>query len=161
MYCHRSFSNKYTLKKHQKTAKYCLLLRDDVIDESEVIKCKCCSKTFTCRPSLTRHMRTCEFTEIYQKYEEEQTKNRATDKELYAVKTLNKQYKLELTRLHKEIHILQDKLENIAIIGANKETSTTINNIIHNLDPITPELLEEQSRHLTIEHVHKGARWLR
>jgi hypothetical protein len=145
-YCKRILSNKYTLKNHQTRAKYCLQLQNSVVDETSYYTCEC-TKKFTSKQRLQYHLRTCS--------------SRIKKLEI-TIKVQDERHiadTLEIQRLHKEIHILQDKLSNVAIEGVKKSTTTnvnTVNNIIQNLDPITPELLEEQSRHLTIEHIRKG-----
>jgi hypothetical protein len=189
-YCKKILSNKYTLKNHQRTAKYCLSVRIEKPIDVKIYKCIDCTKPFTTQNNLNRHIKICtvKTASIYKDYKQalddldamkiqymdERKKSRSIQKQL-SVKTdecmkackklsrldtlveISKRDKKEIDRLHTEIHILQNKLENTAIIGAKKPTTiNTVNNIIQNLEPITQELLVEQSRHLTIEHVRKG-----
>jgi hypothetical protein len=168
-YCNHVLSTKCGLKLHQLNAKYCLRIRGietPTISKPKILKpfvCDDCKKVYTSKQNLLIHGRRCPIrnTKNAKNTQNTLTTLKNTNKELgdenIKLKSLNIQYTQELDRLHKEIHILQDKLENTAIEGVKKHTTVnTINNIIQNLDPITPELLEEQSRHLTIEHVRKG-----
>jgi hypothetical protein len=55
-FCSNEFSNKNTLNSHQKTAKYCLLLRNV---EAELYNCEHCKKGFTKLFHLQRHQESC------------------------------------------------------------------------------------------------------
>ena len=55
-YCNSSFSNKNALNTHQKTAKYCLTLRNE---KPENYNCTSCGKTFSREHHLTRHIEIC------------------------------------------------------------------------------------------------------
>jgi hypothetical protein len=163
-YCKHILSSKSGLKLHQRTAKYCLKLRDE--HEPLIYPCVDCKKSYTSHQNLVSHVKGCvskitnsvkSLQETNDRLTTENIRLTSENNKLIILKTMNTQYTCEIKRLHDEIHILQDKLENTAIIGAKKVTTiNTVNNIIQNLDPITPKLLEEQSRHLTIEHVRKG-----
>jgi len=65
----------------------------------------------------------------------------------------------------RQVEVLQDKLENIALQMARRPTQqntynnrTQINNIIQKLDVITDSHLLNQSDNLTIEHLRKGVK---
>ena len=55
-FCNNEFSNKNTLNSHQKTAKYCLVLRNV---EAELYNCEHCKKGFTKLFHLQRHQESC------------------------------------------------------------------------------------------------------
>jgi hypothetical protein len=171
-YCNRTFSSKYTLKTHQQTAKYCSKNRVNN-DTNKSYKCEC-DNVYTVKHNLILHKKTCkmstillELNDFKVKYNAEILQKNKLEKvdekndKIYNqmkidLKLETDRYKIahiEIKRLHEEIHILQDKLENISIEGVKKHTTTnvnTVNNIIQNLDHITPELLEEQSQNIDL-----------
>ena len=55
-FCSNEFSNKNTLNSHQKTAKYCLELRNV---EAKLYNCEHCKKGFTKLFHLQRHQEIC------------------------------------------------------------------------------------------------------
>lgn len=60
-FCSNEFSNKNTLNSHQKTAKYCLELRNV---EAKLYNCEHCKKGFTKLFHLQRHQESCKTIEI-------------------------------------------------------------------------------------------------
>jgi hypothetical protein len=59
-YCKKTFSSKYTLKNHQKRAKFCLAIQQEnnADVESELIKCEYCDHIST-PDHFARHLKTC------------------------------------------------------------------------------------------------------
>ena len=57
IYCKKTFNNKYILKNHQKTAKYCLKIQG--IEPESGYKCKFCNKSFSLKQHLVNHNKTC------------------------------------------------------------------------------------------------------
>ena len=141
-FCDKNFSSKTNLKQHQKTAKYCLNLQNAGISEYE---CEGCLKKYTTKNNLDRHKQNCNI--------------------LYYKETIIRLEK-ELESKNKQIEILQDKIENIALKSIlkpniqhnyqNNNSNQRINNIINNLIPITDEHLKQQAEFLTIDHVKNG-----
>ena len=149
-YCHNIFSTKSILNSHQKTAKYCLSIRNQSnVDE---IKCKGCGKTFSRMSSLDRHTENCTI-----------INHTATLEKKYNIIQKELEYKNNyIEKLEQTIKELQDKLENIAISAVSRPTTSTTNkniiqnNYIQNLQPITDEVFTENIPNLTIEHIMKG-----
>jgi len=141
-FCDKNFSSKTNLKQHQKTAKYCLNLQNIGISEFE---CAGCLKKYTTKNNLDRHKQNCNI--------------------LYYKDTI-KRLEKDLENKNKQIEILQDKLENIALKSIlkpniqhnyqNQNNNQRINNIINNLIPITDEHLKQQAEFLTIDHIKNG-----
>ena len=86
--------------------------------------------------------------------------------ELKRLKEKEKEHKEREDKNGEQIKDLQNKLENIALKSVSKSTTTNnnnnnktqiINNYIQNLKPLTKEHLAECSKHLTLEHIKKGA----
>jgi len=72
-------------------------------------------------------------------------------------------YKKIIDTLEKTIHEqkqhireLESSIENIAINASAKSTTTNINTIIQNLQPVTQECIDSSVSQLTIEHIKKG-----
>ena len=169
-YCSNKFRNNSSLNNHQKTAKYCLKLRDITIKE---YKCDSCNKLFTTLTNLNRHHKTCKVSDVLSNLQDDLE---TTDKKLELVTRQMEDYKdkclnyesemLDMKREHKrEIQILQDKLENVAIQAARRPTQTTnynnrnqINTIIQNMSPLTDEHFKDTAKHLTIEHLKRGVK---
>ena len=116
-YCNTNLSCTAALKQHQKTAKYCLKLRNLEETNFECIKC---DKKFSLKSSLDRHMMTCSST--------------------------NCELRETIVSLKQEVEVLKGKLEdalnreqelredyaNLAAISAKR--STTTNNTVNNLN---------------------------
>ena len=59
-FCNNSFSDKVTLKRHQKTAKYCVKLQDaGSVSQNKKHLCDFCDKEYTQKTDLNRHMCIC------------------------------------------------------------------------------------------------------
>jgi hypothetical protein len=151
-YCNNKFATSSNLKSHQRTAKYCLKIRNKCNIE---FKCTLCNSVFSKNQRLQTHLKKCEITfsnvyEIKNQYKVVCDKNQDLENQIVDYKKMIKE--------------LQDKLENIALKAITKPTTTIQNNtnnsrnqIINNLTPITDEHLKEQSRFLTIDHIKDGA----
>ena len=59
-YCKSLFSNKTNLNNHQKTAKYCLDIRNVKVIE---YPCKNCGRKFSTESNMNRHFTTCKVDE--------------------------------------------------------------------------------------------------
>jgi hypothetical protein len=163
-YCNKSFADKYKLHTHQKTAKYCIAIQNNLQpvsdDENKIelsFSCRYCNKSFTRKETLTNHVSTC-----YDKvlFELEDLREKFIRKE--------EEYKQKFTRQeeeYKELNIkYQETLEKLASQAientGNKTTNNIINNknrIIQNLQPLTREHMQEQIQHLTFNNVKNGA----
>lgn len=59
-HCHKNFKNIYSLTKHQKTAKYCLVLQGKIEEmNDEIYMCGYCKKTLSTKYTLDAHINIC------------------------------------------------------------------------------------------------------
>ena len=103
-YCNSTFSSKYALKSHIKNAKYCLNLRGE-LKTALLFKCNYCDKKLSSQSRLKTHYTSCIKYNIF-----------------IETKSLHK----IIAEQKKQISVLQDKLENIALRASTKPT--TVNN---------------------------------
>ena len=144
--CSSVFSSTRALNHHKKTAKYCLNKKENSENNDNKYVCALCNKIMSTKHRLNTHKQTCS---------------------LYKENAIEQKYEKQLNDLHyqlaqkdKQIQILQDKLENIAIKAVQKSTTTIKNthiNYIQKMEPITLEHLVNHVPQLTIEHIKKGA----
>jgi hypothetical protein len=154
-YCKNNFTTKTSLNNHQKTAKYCMSLRNIKIEQS--YKCDGCGKIFSRNYHLSRHEQKCRSNDRLYQLEQEVEKQKQECKE-YKIQVQEKD-KL-LSKYEITIRDLQDKLENVAIKAVSRpvmSNKTQINNYIQQMQPVTDELLKDSVKHLTIDHIKKGA----
>ena len=159
-FCKTSFITNYNLLYHQKTAKYCLSMRGN--QKIYSFECSNCGKKMTEKRQLKKHEAKCESSiqdqnrdlETNEIFLKETIKN--LENKLIESKTIEKLLREKVDDQSRQIQDLQNKLENIAIKGATKSTSTNILNI---LQPLIQEELNEQGRNITIEDM-KGAKRL-
>ena len=142
-FCNSTFTTKSYLNYHQKNTKYCL--EKQGINGCKNFVCQYCNKQLSSEKRLKTHYNTCkqyEFTTLKLKYEDQ-------------IRFL----KEELKKKEKSIRELQDKLENVAIQAVKRHTTsnkTEINNFIQNMPPVTDDLLTDNVKHLSIDHILKG-----
>jgi hypothetical protein len=129
-YCKHSFVSQITLSAHQKTAKYCLSLRN--VDIPVDHTCEGCGKKFTRSYHLERHQKICNVNErLYTLEEQLETQiKEVTENKLKLQEKDNYIQKLEFT-----IKDLQDRIENITLQAINRPTHQTKNKQIINLAP--------------------------
>jgi regulator of replication initiation timing len=192
-YCKNKFSSKYVLISHQKSARYCLKIQNKKPDEE--YKCEGCSKTFTTVYDLNIHRKKCKSNEMFYEFqgkldrkdEEINKKDEGINKLRQECSDYKSRYQevvdenVSLKLEHKrQIELLQDKLENVALQMARRPTQqntynnrtqintptqqntynnrTQINTIIQKMDMLTDSHMKEQSSNLTIEHLRKGVK---
>lgn len=160
-FCKNTFSSKSILNKHQKTAKYCLSLRN--IENTNKFMCEVCDKTFSLQDSFKKHIFTCHSHSGIIKLKNLNTKylNDINILENSLSQCKNENIILSSQLKDREDHIkeLENKLENIALKAVSRPTTTNktqINTYIQNMKPVTTEHLIENAQHLTIEHIKKG-----
>lgn len=135
-YCGNIFTTKCSLNKHQRTARYCIKLREKSDIPVKKFVCEYCDATFTSRYRQHDHTKKCR--ELYQKG----FNNGMKEFQTLSQKQLEDKDKT-IAKLEAKIERLENKLENIAVKGATKSTTTTNNNItIKTLEPLTKEKLE-------------------
>jgi hypothetical protein len=175
-FCNSCFTTSYTLLNHQKKAKYCLE-KQGIMNTNYT--CSKCSKNLSDKRLLESHEEKCgvsikniqyqnrslEITiktleEKLTHFENNDSLSQETIKnledKLIESKTVEKLLREKIEDQSRQIQDLQNKLENIAIKGATKSTSTNILNI---LQPLIEQELNEQGRNITIEDI-KGAKRL-
>ena len=156
-FCHAKFTSKYTVKYHQERTKYCLNLRGV---KKQFFECEICEKTFSNKKYLDKHIKICN--KRYVSIIEEHNKiveslrelNNESEKTIARMQERNKCLEQLLQDQTKQITELQNKLENVAIQGVKKSTTTTNNTI--NLQPLTKEWMAKQALLLTEEHLSQG-----
>ena len=128
-YCQKTFTSKVSLNKHQKTAKYCLNKRSNIIED---IECKYCSKKFARQDNLVRHQRNCHSKIKYQ------------EKENY-IKTLEDKLKKS-----------EDRIQELEKIIEKTSQKSTVIQRISKLEILTSKYFRNQSKYLTESHIEKG-----
>jgi hypothetical protein len=168
-YCKNLFSTKANLNSHQKTAKYCLKLRET----NSVKECVChkCGKKFNREYVLNRHLDRCSSKNSMYDLEKNIIEYKAilNEKENYIVE-LKKQYEKHIRnqedKYEKQVKELQDKLENLAKTAISRPTTTNTmtnsnTNNIMNLAPLDMNVLTEKlktviNENMTEQHLLEG-----
>jgi len=138
-FCKKVLKNKYTLKSHQKNAKYCLKSRGKL--KKGKYLCECCNKDFVQKIHLHTHMKTCNMNtrqvqvlnKKWEKNEKMWVKRNAT------LKSLGQRFMDQITQLEKENEELKserdsiwEKYEKLAQTVAKQPRSVTNKNTIIN-----------------------------
>ena len=123
-YCKKTFCNKYKLKTHQSTAKYCLKIQNKKAEEKYI--CKYCDKKFNLKVSYERHIMSHEKNEDFMKYQDELEKLREINRNLESIINLKDNTIEERNKIieNKEAEISEYKsiIERITIkISENKD----------------------------------------
>ena len=146
VYCKSVFATKTNLNTHQRTAKYCLKLRENLPGKEYV--CKGCDKIFTQQSNLERHIEICKVICKVSRLETElEYKNNYIEK------------------LEQTIKELQHGLKDVAVIAVSRPTTITTtnnthtqnnnqNNILMNLTPF--EINKENFAEKINEHFNKN-----
>lgn len=150
-YCQNMFKNSSVLRRHQKTATYCLKLRGE--KKNDEIKCPYCKGDFSSKQRLIEHMVKC--MQTYENYRE-----RISDEFEIKNSSLNNLVKkLQEQLIEKDKHIarLEDKLENIAIKLSTKPTTTNNISIHQNLQPLTQDKIQNTVENYSlVDAMHGG-----
>jgi hypothetical protein len=146
-FCNKIFSTKSSLNNHQKTAKYCLTLRNNNILEITNFYCEYCNKNFTSKQNLNLHLNNCKEKNFQQKEKEEDFQDKLKQKEKDFQDKLNEKEKDFQDKLNEkekliikistknenykeQIKDLQNKLERVLNKAIDRPTTT--NNTINN-----------------------------
>jgi len=166
-FCNSSFKNNCSLLYHQRSAKYCLKLQG--IENTKYV-CTYCNKNLSDKRLLEAHEEKCSTSEkikdlqynsmlekkqeiinnLEKKYQDTVIK---FEKQILLLEQENKYCKQTIEELKSQNERIQSKIENIAVQGVNKPTTT--NNIIK-IQNLTDEWLKESSNNLTLEYIEKG-----
>lgn len=141
-YCSKELASKSSFNNHIAKARYCIKNRNKT-DKIIQFVCKDCDKHFTSKQSLEIHSLKC------------------IEK---AINKLKNDYESKIAELEfqnqeqkQTIIDLQNKLQEVALTAVSRPTKTTqINNYIQQLQPVTDEYLNDNIKHLSIEHILKG-----
>ncbi len=153
-YCHNKFVSKTSLNNHQKTAKYCLKLRDVKVENS--YKCHACGKSFLRCYHLQRHQKQCKSNDRLYELESKLVQAEK-DIESYQKEILQKNLLIEDQK--QTIKELQLQMQEVALKAVSRPTmtkNTQINNYINQMKPITDDVLLNNAQHLSIDHIMKG-----
>jgi hypothetical protein len=149
-YCKAILQTAYSLKQHQKTAKYCLSKQNkDILHEH---LCGACGKGFTRKSSLEDHLKICKenipsVNQLQQILDEKNTDIFALKKDLdIALQTIEE--------LRKEVEDYKEKM----FLLASKTTHKTINKTQNLLvSDWRPEVINEKVQdNFKLEHVEEG-----
>jgi len=134
-YCKKKFSSRGVLNNHQKTAKYCLKLREEKEIISDNYSCEFCSNTFSRKHHLENHSKICKhkfYNELQIKLEENQ---KLHEKDV-------EKYKENITKLENYISKLEEQNQKLY----EKDVEKYKENITNLEDYISK--LEEQNQNL-------------
>jgi hypothetical protein len=177
-FCGNEFSNKTSLNSHQKTAKYCLELRNEQV--TTLYSCEHCKKGFTKPFHLQRHQEICKTIDANTllnlksiKQENIQLKNQHIiykkeienkDMIIQQQKLIIEEQKLTIKEFQddqrKQNRDLTDRIQSMAEKAIAKPSTlnqNTTNQIINNMMPITDAHLQEHVQNLNPVHVQNGA----
>ena len=153
-HCKKHFVNKASLKRHQKTAKFCIKIQEE---NGIQFICIGCDKKLSLKQCLLRHQSICEKYRLKENEAELLRMLKAKEEE---IQKLNSEKDAHIEKLDKQVTALQDKLENIAIKAISRPTTTNKtqinNNNTFNLVPISDERFIECVSKLTLEYLLKG-----
>lgn len=126
--CSSSFTQKYNLVAHQKSAKYCIALRKS---KTDIPQCEFCSKTFGSKQRLTLHQRSCvpRLQNMLKTTEEEYSAIMADkDSQIAELKSEIDSLKLEMAKMEAKYDIYEKEYHAIR----DKPTTTNYNTITQN-----------------------------
>ena len=142
-YCKKKFSSRGVLNNHQKTAKYCLKLREEKGVISDNFSCEFCSNTFSRKHHLENHSKICKhkfYNELQIKLEENENLkkiNQDLQNQVYYLTEKNKEYKEQNQNLQNQIK----ELATIAIEKPNKTINNNSNSNNKNIDNRTVNMV--------------------
>ena len=157
-YCNNFLSSRSALNYHKKTSKNCIKIRQNQSEISITTtissNCNFCKKEFTTKGNLNSHLITCVEKRIF---ELNHDKDKIIDDKDKIIDDKDKYIEQLLLQLKEKDLIIKDLAEK-AISNAKPTTiNNTTNNVINNLQIISEDLIKEQAKHLTLEHIKKGA----
>jgi len=180
-FCNSSFKNKYSVLYHQRCAKYCLKLQGIKNTNYVCVYCnknlsdKRMLESHEQKCSTSEKAKEIQYNTILEKNKEliinlnielekkgeiniaMEKKYQETvikfEKQILLLEQENKHYKETIAELKSQNERIQSKIENIAVQGVNKPTTT--NNIIK-IQNLTDEWLKESSNNLTLDYIEKG-----
>lgn len=163
-FCEKILSSVITLKKHQTTTKYCLVLQKKEINEGK-FECKGCGKKFLLNDTLKKHYNACKgensFEKLQKDFEELKKENEILKKENGIIIELKKENEIIKSELEK----FRADYKELSLSAVNKPSSTTnthnnktiqINNYIKNMPNLTLKDMRQSVPMLSLDHHVQG-----
>ena len=141
-FCHKQFTTKGILLRHQQTTKFCIKIQEELKDKIKLIVCNGCNKELSSKQKLQSHQQICK------KYEEI-NKIQDLEKIIAELKTHNE-------KLENHVKELEDKLVQIALKSTGKITNNANTYVYQNFTPITDEKLKQDTLNFTKKHLERG-----
>ena len=135
-FCKSIFKNSSLLKRHMKTAKYCLSLRPNNIVSNTEYKCNGCMKIFTNKQNMISHLEICheiKIKSIQCDYDNE-IKNIQNDHD-NKIKNIRNDYENKIKNLEEKLEMYKSDHECVQEIAKQPRISNTINNKYLNITP--------------------------
>ena len=167
-YCKKSWSRRYNMAKHQKTAKYCLEIQSKSskslsntkkqhkkkFTRSQPISTKSNQMNIT-PPDIVCGYCKAEFRGKYAHTSHTKHQLKCVVKELERNRKI---YEEKISNLLEIIKTKDEQIERFAMAAIKRPTNKTIiNQKIQNLVPINISEMQQQAQYLTIDHIKKGA----
>ena len=176
IHCHKNFKNIYSLTKHQKTAKYCLILQgkiEEEMNDDKIYMCGYCQKTLSTKYTLDAHINIClegMNAKRLQKEKKEQSDQLHIKEEKHKIELqeriieLEEKYTLDLIKLEDKYKIilkeqeekyelrikeLNETIKHICIKAVEKPSK--ISNITNNNNVVFFNLSQEEIREKCIQ----------
>ncbi len=168
-FCNKTFATSYTVKIHQKTAKFCLELQNKTVDTCHT--CNFCNKQFTIKSNYTSHLLICK----EKKDQEDKNLFKIQSAKIKELEKIISQKDKNLIQKDKTISELKSKLlvKDETIKSLEKTNSklidrpTVINNntdnrqqytiqynqLVQNTEPLLPVSLSSKIKSITIEEM--------
>ena len=148
LYCTKTFYDKSTLTKHQRTSKNCIKLQiekePDKLIKNELFKCEFCLKELSTKHRLQCHIDICKIRKQQIEYEKSELKKMTT----------------EMNKMKKELEQLKNKpttTNNNNITITTNNTDNSVNNYCSLLNYMTPEVVQESFKNFTINNLLSGS----
>jgi hypothetical protein len=144
-FCHKNFTTKGILLRHQQTTKYCLKLQEEI--KAKEFICRGCQKHLSTKNRLITHQEICEKIS-----KDDDITNLKKIIELRDITIDNQQQTIE--KLEKHIESLDDKIMKIAMRATKSTTNISIQQ--QNFTAITDEKLAQDAKKITLAHIVGG-----
>ena len=158
-HCNKNFKNIHSLTKHQKTAKYCLVIQgkiEEVINDGTIYMCGYCQKTLSTKYNLDVHINTCSVGSGAKQVQKEYSEQLRIQEEKHTLELIKLEEKYELILKEQEekyelrIKDLNETIKHICIKAVEKPTKT-INNNVNNNNVVFFNLSQDEIREKCIQ----------
>lgn len=151
-FCGKKFSCPQNLRTHEKTAKYCLVARGEIIGN----KCKFCDEIFSRKSSLQRHLKTCcdykdhIIEELNEKLKEKDRRILELEKEIESKKDVGEGTMVSMKKNGGKV--VAKKVINNKVVNKNIYVSQKLLMLpIDNIEPLTIGLVKTKAKDYTYE----------